>query len=333
MSTAADRIGDGGENRRVAKLLGEVAALLEEQEASAFRVAAYRRAAEVVAGLAQPVGALLRAHGVEGLERLPAIGPSIARGIREIVRSGRLPMLDRLREARDPVALLTRLPFVGPALADRLHHDLGIDSLEELELAVHDGRVASLPGFGPKRIAALQDALAARLGRRRPTSPPAPAVRPPVAELLDVDREYRDGVERGALPRIAPRRFNPRREAWLPILHTDRSGREYTVLFSNTARAHQLGRTRDWVVLYFDGPDREHQATVVTERQGPLRGRRVVRGRERECLEHYGVEIWPASDVAWFEGLRPEETGSATERALRGAATSSGPKRPPARSA
>jgi DNA polymerase (family X) len=71
------------------------------------------------------------------------------------------------------------------------------------------------------------------------------------------------------------------------VLHTQRGPRHYTALFSNTARAHELGRTSDWVVLYFDGQGEERQCTVITASRGPLRGRRIVRGREQECLEHY----------------------------------------------
>lgn len=56
---------------------------------------------------------------------------------------------------------------------------------------------------------------------------------------------------------------------------------------SIAARLHALGRTRDWVVLYADGDHGEHQWTVVTAPSGELAGRRVVRGREHECLEHY----------------------------------------------
>jgi len=78
------------------------------------------------------------------------------------------------------------------------------------------------------------------------------------------------------------------------VLHTSRGGRNYTVLFSNTAAAHRLGRTDDWVVLYYEGRGREGQATVVTERTGRLRGRRVVRGRELACFRHYG--IWRPPD-------------------------------------
>jgi hypothetical protein len=72
------------------------------------------------------------------------------------------------------------------------------------------------------------------------------------------------------------------------VLHTTRGDRHYTALFSNTALAHKLQRNRDWVVLYFDGADGEHQCTLVTATSGSLKGRRVVRGREPECEAHYG---------------------------------------------
>jgi hypothetical protein len=59
-------------------------------------------------------------------------------------------------------------------------------------------------------------------------------------------------------------------------------------LYSNTAQAHRLGRVRDWVVVYFYDQDHvEGQHTIVTESRGVLAGKRVVRGREAECREHY----------------------------------------------
>jgi hypothetical protein len=62
----------------------------------------------------------------------------------------------------------------------------------------------------------------------------------------------------------------------------------FTALFSNTANAHQLSRTRDWVVVYFDSDHcGERQRTVVTEHRGRFSGHRVVRGREAECAAHY----------------------------------------------
>lgn len=89
------------------------------------------------------------------------------------------------------------------------------------------------------------------------------------------------------LKKIAPRRFNPSGDAWLPVLHTPRGSRHYTALFSNTARAHEQRKTGDWVVLYHDGRDGERQCTVITSEFGRLKGLRIVRGREDECEAHY----------------------------------------------
>jgi hypothetical protein len=115
-------------------------------------------------------------------------------------------------------------------------------------VAAHDGRLAVVPGIGPRRAAMIRNALAGMLGRA--IGRPAPPVEEPDIEiLLDVDRQYRAKAAAGHLPTIAPRRFNPRGEAWLPILHTERSRWHFTALFSNTARAHELDRTHDWVVI------------------------------------------------------------------------------------
>jgi DNA polymerase (family X) len=270
-------------NPQVAARLDEAAALLERQGADPFRVRAYRNAAATVRTLPVSVADLFRDGGQASLERIPGVGPTIARAIRELVLSGRLPMLERLRGEADPVELFRTIAGLGPRLAERLHHELGLSSLEDLESAAHDGRLRSFPGFGPRRVEAILDALHRRLGRVR--SDGARGEPPPVAELLSVDQEYRDRAASGELATIAPRRFNPEHRAWLPVLHTRRGKREYTALFSNTALAHRLGRTRDWVVIYGDGGREEHQATIVTAQSGPLAGRRVVRGRERECTE------------------------------------------------
>jgi hypothetical protein len=269
-------------NRQIADRLEEAARLLRDQGADPYRVNAYLRAAARVRHWPEPMADVYRSRGLEGLEALPAVGPSIARAIRELVTRGRLPMLDRLRGESDPVSVLSTVPGVGRRSAERLHEDLGLNTLEELESAAHDGRLATIAGFGEKKLAGVKDSLAYRLGRVRPASTPRVDV-PPVSELLDVDREYRAKASAGELSVIAPRRFNPTGEAWLPVLHTRRGRRRYTALFSNTARAHRAGKTRDWVVLYIDGDAREQQFTVVTASHGVLRGRRVVAGRESEC--------------------------------------------------
>jgi hypothetical protein len=131
----------------------------------------------------------------------------------------------------------------------------------------------------------IRAALAERLGHRRLHTPPPRAKRPPVAILLQVDREYREKAQEGALHLLAPKRFNPKGEAWLPVLHTRRGAWMFTAIYSNTALAHKLDRTRDWVVIYYSTNNlAEDRCTVVTETRRPLLGRRVVRGREAECL-------------------------------------------------
>jgi hypothetical protein len=98
--------------------------------------------------------------------------------------------------------------------------------------------------------------------------------------------ERRDG-SRLTNHEIAPRRFNPKGEAWLPVMKVERDGWEMRVLFSDTRRAHRLGRTRDWGVIYYDRNGEHGQATVVTARSGSLEGERAVRGREAECRVYY----------------------------------------------
>ncbi len=94
-------------------------------------------------------------------------------------------------------------------------------------------------------------------------------------------------ADRYALPTLTPRRFNPQHEPWLPLFVADREGWRFRALFSNTALAHRLDKTHDWVVISFHDGFISSQRTVVTETRGDLRGLRVVRGRERECRAYY----------------------------------------------
>ena len=281
-------------NDEIARRLEEAAELLEAQNANAFRVRAYRNAAASLRQSPRPVHEIVSEEGLAGLMKLPGVGKSLARSIEQLAMTGRFAMLERLRGDVQPEHVFATVAGIGPVMAERIHDALGIETLAELELAAYDGRLAKVPGMGRKRIRAVRESLAGRF-RRRPRIPEAPrrhprADQPPVAELLDIDREYREKAAADRLIRIAPRRFNPTGEAWLPILHTRRDGRHYTALFSNTARAHELQMTRDWVVIYRDDKSGDGRWTVVTARYGPLQGRRIVRGREKECAEYYAQQ-------------------------------------------
>ncbi|HET9822586.1 MAG TPA: helix-hairpin-helix domain-containing protein [Burkholderiaceae bacterium] len=276
------------DNASVADQLREMAALLEAQgEDNPYRIAAYRNAADTVARLPTGVRTLFERDGVHGLDALPTVGPGIASAIAEILQTGHWAQYDRLRGAAGPEAVFRTIPGVGPQLALRLHDELGVDTLEALEAAAHDGRLERLPQLGARRAAAIRATLTQMLDRRRALQRrrggPAAAEAPPLQALLDVDREYREGVADGRLPKIAPRRFNPDGTAWLPVLHTRRGDWAFTALYSNTARAHELDRVHDWVVIYAeDAAHHERQYTVVTALHGRHAGRRVVRGREDE---------------------------------------------------
>jgi len=277
-------------NSEVADVLDRVADLMDVQHADGYRVRAYRRGAQTCRTVDRPLALILDEGDLKALEELPNIGKSLAVSIAEYLHTGRLRLLERLEGEVEPEDLFTTIPGIGPVLAHRLRKALGPVSLEELEAAAHDGRLADVNGFGERRAHAVRDVLAQMLGRtarergRRFRQRAAPrADHPSIAAILEVDAAYRRAAAAGRLRRIAPRRFNPGGEAWLPILHASREGWFLTAMYSNSARAHRLGTTHDWVIVIYERDGVEGQATIVTEHAGPLAGRRVVRGRETEC--------------------------------------------------
>lgn len=334
------------ENEAIADGLDELAELLDLKGANPFRVKAYHSGADLVRKLNQPVREILRRGGRAALLQLPGIGDSLSISIARLAATGELPLLKRLRGRAGSEAILRTVPGIGSKTAALIRQQLGINTLADLEIAAHDGRLASVPGLGHKRLRAVQDSLAGRLGNRRSAVPSEPAptpVRPrpmgqlsdgsalvtrrvdqrpqeqtnprtasrdsqnasssrsvgnptlfpivaslpTIAELLSIDTEFRQKERAGRLPRVAPLRFNPEGEAWLPILHASRDERKYTALYSNSPLANEQNTTHDWVVIYREGRRASGQWTVVTERHGTLTGRRVVRGREAECQAYY----------------------------------------------
>lgn len=270
-------------NARTASLLREAAVLLRAQRATPFRALAYEKAAATIEALDEDISTVV-ARGRKALDALPHIGPGIAAAIIEIATTGRWSQLERLRGGLEPELSFQAIPGIGPRLASVIHDHLHVDTLDALEVAAHDGRLAQVPGVGPRRAAIVRDVLAAMLQKRRFLTNIVSHSIPPAALILDVDREYREKANVGALPRIAPKRFNPKGRAWLPILHTERGDWQFTALFSNTALSHELGRTNDWVIIYFSHDNQpEGQCTVVTETTGTQKGMRVIRGREKEC--------------------------------------------------
>jgi putative hydrolase len=120
---------------------------------------------------------------------------------------------------------------------------------------------------------------------RSPKTRPEPGVE----TILEVDREYRRMATADTLPTIpVSGPTSDGVEVPRPILHAESGPWVFTAMYTTSARSRTLDRTRDWVVVVFaDESGDQGRVTVVTERRGPLASKRVVRGREMECVHYY----------------------------------------------
>ncbi|WP_106475624.1 DNA polymerase/3'-5' exonuclease PolX [Phytohalomonas tamaricis] len=137
------------QNADIARLLNRLADLLEIEGANAFRVRAYRSAAQSVEGLARSITDMLAKE--EDLAALPGIGKDLAEKIATLANTGTLPALSEA-EQRTPRGLLEllRISQLGPKRVKTLHDQLGIDSIEALRKAAREGKVSALSSFGKK---------------------------------------------------------------------------------------------------------------------------------------------------------------------------------------
>ena len=148
------------ENREIAQCLEEVADLLELRDENPFRVRAYRNAARTVETLTTPIHRMIQ-EGRE-LTELSGVGKEMASHLRELVETGSLTFRGQLLAEMPPTILdLVRLPGVGPKKAHRFWKELGVATVEALEAAAQEGRLAGIPGFGAKSeqkiLAGIQD--------------------------------------------------------------------------------------------------------------------------------------------------------------------------------
>ena len=133
----------------------------------------------------------------------------------------------------------------------------------------------------------------------RPRSRTSPSVKVQQVDFAAGCRRRILAVNTGwQVANIAPKRLNPHGTPWWPpVLHTRGGKRHFAALYSNSPRAHELGRTEDWVVIYsYDEHHRETQQTVVTENRGTLVGKPAARGREPECLALYARQEAPQAN-------------------------------------
>ena len=144
------------DNLAIARVLSEIADLLEIKGENPFKIRAYRNAAETV------VHETRRVSGLTAVERLelPGIGKDLAAKIGELADTGAISYHQELLQEFPPTVLdLLHLQGVGPKTVARLYGDLGIRTLEDLEQAARGGRIRQMKGMGAKKEAQILKAL------------------------------------------------------------------------------------------------------------------------------------------------------------------------------
>ena len=146
-------------NTDIAAVFEQLADILEYKGDNAFRIRAYRGAARTISGLVESLVSI-RNDPQRSLRNLDGIGADLASKIETLLDTGRLPLLDELTaEVPAVVWEMLRVPGLGPRKVKLLVETLAIDSLDALELACQEGRVAALKGFGAKTQQSILDNL------------------------------------------------------------------------------------------------------------------------------------------------------------------------------
>ena len=281
-------------NLAISRLLTEIADILYSQDANPYRVTAYRNAAKTISKLKYNLAERADRDHMAELIAIPTIGKSIANVIIEYVNTGSSQFLKRIRGHNHSYNVFDEIPGIGPHLSHLIISKLGIRTIPELQKALKDGRIEKIKGFGPKRVQLLILAVntySTKLRQKGILSDTEHSsladTLPSIRVLLRLDYLYRNKAQRNELHMLKPKQNNPNQRSWLPIYHKELEEWHYTCLYSNTAKAHDLDKTKDWVIIYYEKDGVEGQCTIVTEIQGHLQGKRVIRGREQECALYY----------------------------------------------
>jgi DNA polymerase (family 10) len=144
----------------VVEVLNEIAVMLELKGENPFKSRAYVNGARALENLGEPLEKLIDENRLGDIQ---GIGEALQKKITELVKTGRLTYYEDLKAATPPglVAMLD-IPGIGPKKIKAVHDELGVETVEQLEAACRDGRVARLKGFGEKTAAKICQGIARR---------------------------------------------------------------------------------------------------------------------------------------------------------------------------
>ncbi len=136
-------------NTAIAKVFQDIADLLELKSENPFKIRAYQRAARAIDHMPKEIEIMLEEE--EDLKDIPGVGKAIAKKITELVTTGKLEYYEKLRaEFPEGISTFLEIPGIGPKTAIKLSSELGINTVNELEKAINEGKVASLFRLGDK---------------------------------------------------------------------------------------------------------------------------------------------------------------------------------------
>ncbi|MBK5190016.1 MAG: DNA polymerase/3'-5' exonuclease PolX [Methanosarcinales archaeon] len=138
-------------NLDIARIFNEIADIFEVKGENAFKIRAYRKAALTIETLTQDLKVIAERGGVKELKNIPGIGEGIAKKIVEIAETGDCKKHRELKQEMPSELLeLLAIPRVGPKMIAKVHQELGITNIEELEQAARAHKLEGIPGFGAK---------------------------------------------------------------------------------------------------------------------------------------------------------------------------------------
>ena len=152
------------DNAEVARVLQQIADMLEFKNENPFKFRSYQMAAETIGSMGTPVTEIVSRGGAGELQKIPGIGKTISTQILEILQTGKSSYLEELtRDVPETVLDLRRVSGIGLKTAQLLYRDFGINSLDQLKSFAESGGLASVPGLGEKTAIRVKSSLA-RIG-------------------------------------------------------------------------------------------------------------------------------------------------------------------------
>lgn len=181
-------------NSTFARIFNEIAAMMELKGESPFKARAYRNASATFANLPEDLKELWREGRVE---ELPGVGKAISDKVNELMTTGHLRFYDRLvAEIPPSLITITEIPHVGPKTAMFLYKTLGIQGIADLQKAIDDGRLLTVPGIGERTIEGIKQGIVAIEKRSAEKRDLLGTALPIVRQLMGLLRQTCPGIEK-----------------------------------------------------------------------------------------------------------------------------------------